>query len=201
MLRMKKNLSESANQVFPSSQQIEKELARISGGAKPRSPLKTLILVLIVSAAVVILITSLLCPVVRVSGSAMQPNLNNDDVSLAIKTDDLKQGDVCCFYNNNNLFVRRVIGVPGDVINIEKDGTVYVNDQALDETYITEKALGDCDIEFPFTVPESTYFLLGDNRPASKDSRISEIGPVSKDRIVGKLLVKVWPVYSIGIVD
>lgn len=201
MLRMKKNLSESTNQAFPSSQQIEKELARISAGAKPQSPLKTLILVLIVSAAVVILITSLLCPVVKVSGSAMQPGLNNDDVALAIKTDTLKQGDVCCFYNNNNLFVRRVIGVPGDVIDISEDGTVFVNDQALDETYITEKAKGDCDIEFPFTVPESTYFLLGDNRPASKDSRISDIGPVSKDRIVGKLLVKVWPVYSIGIVD
>lgn len=197
----KKKTIELTGEPLPTSEQIEKELARVSQTVKKPSPLKTLILVLVVSAAVVVLITSLLLPVVKVSGSAMQPTLNNEDISLAVKTTNLKQGDVCCFYNNNNLFVRRVIGTPGDVISIEEDGSVYVNEQALDETYITEKALGDCDVEFPFVVPENAYFVMGDNRPVSKDSRINEVGCVSKDRIVGKLIVTVWPVYAIGIVD
>ena len=194
--------AESTNQSFPTSQQIEKELARISSqGVKKSSPLKTLLFVLIVSAAVVVLITSIFCPVVKILGSSMQPTLNNEDVALAVKTDELKRGDVCCFYNNNSLLVRRVIGVAGDVINVEADGTVYVNDQALEEAYVTEKALGECDITFPFTVPENAYFVMGDNRPVANDSRLNEIGCVSKERIVGKLLVTVWPVYSIGIVD
>lgn len=196
----KKKTVEFTGQPFPSVQQIEGELARISQAPKKRSPLKTLILVLVVSAAVVVLITSLLCPVIKVSGNSMQPTLNNDDVALAVKTNNLKQGDICCFYNNNNLFVRRVIGIPGDIIDISEDGSVSVNGETLDETYITEKARGDCDIDFPFTVTESTYFVLGDNRPISKDSRISDIGCVPKDRIVGKLIVTVWPVYSVRIV-
>ena len=197
----KKKKPEFTGQPFPTLEQIEKELARVSQTAKNPSPVKTLILVLVISAAVVVLITSLLCPVVKVSGGSMQPTLNNEDVALAIKTNTLKRGDVCCFYNNNNLFVRRVIGLPGDVIDISEDGSVSVNGEALDETYITEKARGDCDIEFPYKVTENTYFVLGDNRPASKDSRISEIGAVPKDRIVGKLIVTVWPIYSIGIVN
>ncbi|MCH5197528.1 MAG: signal peptidase I [Oscillospiraceae bacterium] len=188
-------------QSLPTSEQIEKELSRISQNSKKSNPIKTLIQVLIVSAAVVVLITSLLTPVIKVSGNAMQPTLNNDDVSIAIKTTKLEKGDVCCFYNNNNLFVRRVIGTPGDVIEISEDGTVLVNSETLNEAYITEKALGDCDMTFPFTVPENNYFVLGDNRPVSKDSRINEIGCVSFDRIVGKLIVTVWPVYAIGIVD
>lgn len=188
-------------QQFPTTEQIEQELSRVSVGVKKNNPIKTLLLVLIVSAAVVVLITSLLTPVIKVSGSAMQPTLNNEDVSISIKTTNLKRGDVCAFYNNNNLFVRRVIGLPGDVISIDEAGSVFVNDQALEESYITEKSLGDCNISFPFTVPENSYFVMGDNRPASKDSRITEVGCVSFDRIIGKLVVTVWPVYSIGIVE
>ena len=199
----KKKKLELTGEPFPTSEQIEKELARISpnSGTKKPSALKTLILVLVVSAAVVVLITSVFCPVVKVSGGSMQPTLNNEDVALTIKTNNLDRGDICFFYNNNNLFVRRVIGIPGDVIDISEDGIVSVNGEALDEKYITEKALGQCDVEFPLTVTEGTYFVLGDNRLASKDSRISEVGCVPKDRIVGKLLVTVWPIYSIGIVD
>lgn len=183
------------------SDEIQKELARLSGAPKKKNPIPTILRVLIVSAAIVVLIATFLTPVVKVTGSAMQPTLNNSDVSIAIKTTELDRGDVCCFYNNNNMFVRRVIGIPGDEINILEDGSVYVNGDPLNETYISEKALGDCDITLPFTVPENSYFVMGDNRPAAKDSRITEIGCVSVDRIVGKLIVTVWPVYSIGIVE
>lgn len=192
--------AENNEQQLPTSEQIEKELSRISDGAKKSNPILTILRVLLVSAAIVVLLTSLLTPVVKVTGSAMQPTLNNSDVSIAVKTTNLSSGDVCCFYNNNNLFVRRVIGVPGDEINIDDDGSVYVNGEPLSETYISEKALGDCNISLPFVVPENSYFVMGDNRPAAKDSRISEIGCVSVDRIVGKLLFTVWPVYSVGIV-
>lgn len=186
---------------FPTAEQIEKELSRISRAPKKRNPIITLLLVLIVSAAVVVLVTSFLTPVIKITGSAMQPTLNNEDVSITIKTSNLAAGDVCAFYNNNDLYVRRIIGVPGDEINILEDGTVYVNDRLLEEGYVSETALGDCDIEFPYTVPENSYFVMGDNRPAAKDSRLSQIGCVSVDRIVGKLVFTVWPVYSVGPVN
>ena len=192
-------LPQKSESKFPTSKQLEKELMRTSGGGS-NNPIKTILTVLVVSAAVIILLTTVLFPVIKISGSSMQPTLKNEDVALTVKTSKLKRGDICYFYNNNNLMVRRVIGVTGDVINIDEYGTVFVNDEQLDENYITEKNLGIVDISFPYTVPERMYFVMGDNRPAAKDSRHAEVGCVSVDVVVGKLLVNVWPVYSIGIV-
>lgn len=186
---------------FPTSKQLENELKRISQGGGQKSPIKTLLTVLIISGAIVVLLTSLLFPVVKITGSAMQPTLNNDDISLAIKTQELEYGDLVCFYNNNNLLVRRVIGMEGDVVDVLEDGSLLVNGERVNERYISEKALGDPDITFPYTVPDHMYFVMGDNRPAAKDSRHAEISCIPSDHIAGKLFVTIWPVYDIKLLN
>ena len=193
-------LPQKSESEFPTSKQLEKELMRVSSSGGSKNPVWTVLTVLVISAAIVALLTTVFFPIIKISGNAMQPTLKNEDVALTLKTSTLKRGDICYFYNNNNLVVRRVIGITGDVINITEDGSVFVNDAPLNETYVSEKALGTCDITFPYVVPERSYFVLGDNRPVSRDSRHSTIGCVSTEHVVGKILIIFWPVYSIGIV-
>ena len=123
----------------------------------------------------------------------MEPTLNNGEIVVLVKTTKMDRGDLCGFSYNNKILIKRVIGLPGEVINIDAAGTVYVNGEALDEPYLTGKSLGECDIEFPFTVPENEYFLLGDHRESSIDSRSSVIGCVKLEQIVGKIFWKIWP--------
>ena len=123
----------------------------------------------------------------------MEPSLNDGDIVLLVKTDRLKTGDLCAFYYSNKILIKRVIATPGDYIWIESDGTVFLNGEALDEPYISEKALGECDVEFPYQVPENSYFMMGDHRETSIDSRSSTIGCVPADQILGKIFCKFWP--------
>lgn len=153
---------------------------------------------LTVSAAVVVLTVSFAFPVMRIYGSSMSSTLVDGDIVIAKKTTHLEQGDICAFNYGSRILVKRVIGLSGDVIDISTDGTVYVNGAVLDEPYLKSKGLGDCDIEFPFTVPEESYFVLGDNRRSSLDSRNAVIGCVSYEQLVGKLLFCVLPIPSFG---
>ena len=148
---------------------------------------------LIVVAAVAALIATLIMPVLQIAGTSMEPSLKNGEIVILAKTDNLTAGDLCAFYYSNKVLIKRVIGVPGDYVWIDKDGTVYVNNQELDEPYVLEKALGECDIEFPYQVPENHYFVLGDHRATSVDSRSSVIGGIADDQIIGKILFKFWP--------
>ena len=91
--------------------------------------------------------------------------------------------------------------MPGDWVNISEDGTVYVNDIAIDEPYLNEKALGDCNIELPYRVPESKIFVMGDNRSVSLDSRNTAIGCVSEEQVVGRITFAIWPLSKIGKID
>lgn len=176
---------------------LEQELERVKYRDRCLQMLKSTIYALIVVAAAAVLVATLLLPVLRIYGKSMTPTLDEGDIVVSVKGSDFSRGDVVAFYYNNKILCKRVIGLPGDWINIDKDGNVSVNNIALDEPYISEKALGDCNIELPFQVPESRYFVMGDHRAVSVDSRNTAIGCVSEEQIVGKIVLSIWPFHKI----
>lgn len=156
---------------------------------------------LIVVAAVAVLISNLLLPVLHIYGHSMNDTLDEGDLVVAVKGVDFEPGDVIAFYYNNKLLVKRVIGRPGDWINIDQNGNVFVNNQELDEPYIEAKAFGTCDIELPYQVPDSRVFVMGDNRAVSVDSRSTSVGCVSEEQIAGKIVFRIWPLLRIGLLN
>lgn len=180
-------------QDFPSIEILKKELNRERYKRRFRRILRSTVNALIVVAAVAALIATLVLPVLQIAGTSMEPNLNDGDIVVMMKTDRLHTGDLCAFYYSNKILIKRIIGAPGDLLWINDDGTVYLNGTELPEPYITEKSLGECDIEFPYQVPENYYFLMGDHRETSIDSRSSVIGCIAEDQIIGKILFRVWP--------
>ena len=155
---------------------------------------------LIVVAAIVILVAVLLLPILRIYGKSMNGTLDSGDIVVSIKSSELKTGDVVAFYYNNNILVKRVIANPGEWVDIDKDGNVYVNNVKLEEPYIEEKAYGETNIELPYQVPEGKIFVMGDNRLVSIDSRNTSIGCISEEQIVGKIVFRVWPFAQFGAV-
>ena len=181
------------NTSLPSAKLIAAELKRERNRRRFRQIIKNAVYALIVVAAVAVLITTLILPVLQIAGTSMEPTLNNGEIVVLIKTDKLQRGDLCGFSYSNKILIKRVIGLPGDVIIIDPQGGVWVNGELLEEPYISEPGLGECDIEFPYTVPEEAYFLMGDHRLTSIDSRSTVIGCIPKDQIIGKLFFKIWP--------
>ena len=149
--------------------------------------------VLIVIAAISIIIATKILAILQVTGSSMEPTLQEGEIILFTKTNKVKSQDVIAFYYQNKILIKRVIGVPGDIIDMKEDGTILVNGQELKESYIMELAVGECDIKFPYHVSEGEYFVLGDNRATSMDSRNSQIGCVGEEQIIGKARFKAWP--------
>ena len=184
---------------LPNAKIIESELKRERNKIKFRKIIKSTIYSLVVVAAVAVLIATLVLPVLQISGTSMEPTLNNSEIVILLKSNNLKRGDLCAFSYSNKILIKRVIGLGNDVIVIDDDGNVFVNNTLLDEPYINEKALGECDIEFPFTVPENEYFLMGDQRLTSVDSRSTVIGCINKEQIIGRLFLKIWPLSELSI--
>ena len=172
---------------------LKKELKRERYKRRYRRLLRSTVNALIVVAAIAALIATLILPVLQIAGTSMEPTLNDGDIVLIVKKNNLKTGDLCAFYYSNKILIKRVIGTPGDYIWIDADGTVYLNGEPLDESYISEKALGECDVEFPYQVPENSYFVMGDQRRTSIDSRSSVIGCIAEDHLIGKIFCKFWP--------
>ena len=178
---------------IPDVAALQKELKRERYNRRFRHILRSTINALIVVAAIAALLATLLLPVLQIAGTSMEPSLNDGDIVLLIKTEKLKTGDLCAFYFSNKILIKRIIGTPGDYLWINPDGTVYLNGTELSEPYLKEKALGECDIEFPYQVPENHYFMMGDHRETSIDSRSTVIGGIAEDQIIGKILCKLLP--------
>ncbi|MCD8022043.1 MAG: signal peptidase I [Lachnospiraceae bacterium] len=186
---------------IPTEEEVEAERKRLAYQKRYRSTLRNTIYMLIVVAAVAILLATLFLPVLQVSGTSMEPTLSDGDVILLVKTGDFETGDLIGFYYQNKLLLKRVIGGPGDIIDIDEEGNVTVNGELLDEPYLTEKALGETDLTYPYQVPESRYFVMGDNRLTSIDSRSSAIGCIEEDQIAGKVVLRIWPLNSISLIS
>ncbi len=182
---------------LPTKRQVETERKRYRRLKAYYKALRGTIYVLTIVAAVAVLIATLILPVLQIEGTSMEPTLSNGDIVLLMKTTRFERGDLCAFTWNNKLLVKRVVGLPGDWIEIDTDGTVYLNGDKLDEPYVQQMALGECDLEFPFQVPQEQYFVIGDMRESSIDSRNSLIGCIPKDQIVGMVFFRIWPFKSI----
>lgn len=182
---------------LPTIKQVETERKRYRRQKAYNKALSGTIYVLTIVAAVAVLIATLVLPVLQIEGTSMEPTLVNGDVVLLTKTTSFDRGELCGFSWNNKLLIKRVIGVPGDWIEIDTDGTVYLNGEKLDEPYAEQLSVGECDLEFPFQVPQEQYFVLGDMRESSIDSRNTLIGCVAKDQIVGKVFFRIWPFKTI----
>lgn len=178
---------------LPTKQQVEKERKRYRRQKAYNKALRGTIHVLTIVAAVAVLIATLVLPVLQIEGTSMEPTLVNGDIVLLTKTTSFDRGELCGFSWNNKLLIKRVIGTPGDWIEIDVDGTVYLNGEKLNEPYAEQLAMGECDLDFPFQVPQEQYFVLGDMRESSIDSRNTLIGCVEKDQIVGKVFFRIWP--------
>lgn len=190
---MKEEIAKHSKQDIPSLGALRKELKRERYKHRFRRLLRSTINALIVVAAVAALVATLVLPVLQIAGTSMEPNLNDGDIVLLVKTNDLKTGDLCAFYYSNKILIKRVIATPGDYIWIDSDGTVYLNGVLLEEPYVSGKAIGECDVEFPYQIPENCYFVMGDRRETSIDSRSSAIGCIAEDQIIGKIFCKLWP--------
>ena len=186
---------------LPEISQLEKELERVRYRSRFRTVLRSTIYTLITVAAVAVLVATLWLPVLQIYGSSMTPTLVDGEIIFTIKTSDFKPGDIVAFYHENKILVKRVIARTSDWVNIDEDGTVYVNGEELVEPYLEEKALGDCNIELPYQVPDERIFVLGDHRSTSVDSRNTAIGCVTQEDIVGKIIFRIWPLSRIGKVE
>ena len=160
--------------------------------------LRSTVAILIVVAALAVLAATLWMPVLRVYGSSMAPTLHNGEILVSVKTKDFSSGDIIAFYHGNKLLIKRYIAGPSDYVNVDEDGNVSVNGTLLGEPYLAEKAYGEADIEFPYQVPDQRYFVMGDNRSVSIDSRSSIVGCIAGDQIVGKVVFRVWPLSAFG---
>lgn len=185
---------------WPSAGQLEAELKRERYKHRYHTVLRSTIYILVVVAAVAVLISTLWLPVLQIQGSSMTPTLQESDIVFAVKYSELGAGDIIAFYYNNKILVKRVIATAGDWVDIDEDGTVYVNDAALDEPYLEEKALGDCNIELPYQVPDGRVFVMGDHRSTSVDSRNTAVGCVAQEQIVGKIEFCAWPLGRAGLI-
>ena len=182
----------------PTVAQLEQELSRETYRRRYNRVLRSTIYTLITVAAVAVLVATLFLPVLRIYGTSMTPTTTDGDIVVSVKGGSFERGDIIAFWFNNKILVKRVIAQAGEWVDIDEAGNVSINGEPLDEPYLTEKALGECDIELPYQVPDGRLFVMGDHRSTSSDSRSSAVGCVAEEQIVGKLVFRVWPLGEFG---
>lgn len=186
---------------IPTIDLLEGELKRTQYNRRYRRTLRTTIFSLLLVAAVAVIIAVLLLPVLQISSGSMENTLVDGDMVISLNNGKYETGDIIGFYYNNVVLIKRVIATSGDWVDIAEDGTVTVNGVVLDEPYVEEKALGECNIKLPYQVPQGKCFVLGDNRTQSIDSRNTAVGCISNDVVVGRLLARIWPLKSFKILN
>lgn len=186
---------------YPSVDQLKAELRREKHKKRYRQVLRSTVYTLVVVAAVAVLVAVLFLPVLQIYGSSMAPTLKEGDIVISVKGNDFETGDMLCFYLGNKLLVKRYIAGPGQWVDIDENGNVYIDKQLVEEPYLSEKSFGDCNIELPYQVPEGRYFVMGDHRSTSVDSRNTAVGCISDEQLVGKIVFRVWPMEDFGTVN
>lgn len=187
------SLEESLETQKSIAKQLQEKISSIKSKNKRTSTIWLMVNVVLSVAAMSVLITTLWLPVLQVTGASMEPKYYENSVVLAAKGQSIGRGDIIAFYHNEKTLVKRVIGIPGDLITIDSSGIVSVNGKQIEEDYISRKYLGVCDVQFPVIVQQGTYFVMGDNRAVSLDSRTTEVGNISRERIIGKVVMTIWP--------
>ncbi len=198
---MSKTKEELLQDGFPTTGQLKKELKRVRYNTGFSGMLRSTIGILVTVAAVAVLIAVLLLPVLQIYGTSMTPTLDEGNIVVSVKGSRFETGDVVAFYYNNKILVKRVIANPGQWVDLDENGYVYVNNVKLDEPYITQHAYGETNIELPYQVPDSRIFVMGDNRDVSIDSRNTAVGCISDEQIVGKIIFRIWPMKQLGWVN
>lgn len=185
----------------PTTDQLQIELNRVKYQSRFRIALKNTVFSLITVAAIAILVATLWLPILEIYGTSMNPTLNDGQIIVTMKTSHFEYGDIIAFYYNNQVLVKRVIAKEGQWIDIDENGNVYVDKIPLEEPFVSDKALGNTDIELPYQVPDGKIFVMGDHRSTSIDSRNSAVGCVSQEQIVGKIILRIWPLNQFGSVE
>lgn len=185
----------------PTSEELQRELKRVRRKQRSHSIMRSTINAMVVVSAIAILVATLWMPVLQTYGGSMSPTLQDGEIVVSLKSGTFECGDMVAFYYNNKILIKRVIAGPADWVDIDPDGTVYINGEPIDEPYLKEKAFGDCDITLPYQVPDARYFVMGDHRSISIDSRNTSIGCVAEEQIVGKIVFRVWPLSAFGSVE
>lgn len=197
---MRKSNGKTGGAHLPSPDQLEIELQREEYRSRYVQALRGTVSILVVTAAVVVLFAFLLFPVFRIYGSSMSPTVNEGELVISLKGSAFECGDIVVLSFNNKLLVKRVIAGPGQWVNLDTDGNVSVDGNRIDEPYLRDKAYGDCTVVFPYQVPEGRFFVMGDNRSTSQDSRNALFGCIEKEQIIGRTVLRIWPLDSFGVI-
>ena len=192
-LQEEQDVSQKEEKQFPSVEEIQQELDHEQYKRRTHRIIRSTLFSLLIVAAVTVIMAVIVMPVLQIVGSSMAPTLRNGEIVLVVNGSKYKKGDVIAFYYNNDVLIKRVVAVPGDYVQIDEVGNLFVNGERLEEPYVQDKQAGQHDIEYPYQVPENRVFVLGDNRSVSVDSRNTAIGCISEDMVIGRLFIRVWP--------